>query len=322
MKYRIDIKSVVTFLVIINFIMFFILWVGGNRPVPQSLLDKLISKGKIESAFAIERRSLIIALFSLFPILIKELGWVWQVFTYMFLHGSFLHIFFNMYALFLFGRPLEEKWGTREFTLFYFFTGIGAGIVTFLWNMVRSPLIPTIGASGAIFGIMLGFGLEFPEAILLLFFIIPVKARYAAFIFGGIELVMILMGSMRGIGHFTHLAGLLFGYIYYVLRIKNLYRGRRVRVRRRVKEVMPKKRVAVSESRKMRDIERVMTVREKIKSGDTLARSDMVFLSKLKDSYYQDSAQLCDYDEFDINAHSCKDCDSFYACLYRFILKK
>ena len=225
MKYRIDIRSVVILLVIINLVVFFLTKVI-YIPVPEDYLNSLVYKGKTVAAFAMQRYGLFTTLFSLFPVLIKELGWVWQVFTYMFLHGSFLHIFFNMYALFLVGRPLEERWGTREFTFFYFFTGIGAGIVTFFWNLwtvFGNPNIPTIGASGAIFGIVLAFGLEFPDTVLLLFFLIPVRARYAALIFGGIELVMILTGRMGGIAHLTHLAGLLFGYLYYVMRIKKRY---------------------------------------------------------------------------------------------------
>jgi membrane associated rhomboid family serine protease len=326
MKYRMDIRSIVILLVIINVIMFFILRLGGNRPVPPSLLDALVSKGKIESALAIERRSLFISLFGLFPVLIKELGWVWQVFTYMFLHDPirFFHIFFNMYALFLFGRPLEQKWGKREFILFYFFTGVGAGIFTFLWNflpVVGNPYSVTIGASGAIFGIILAFGLEFPETILLLFFIIPVRAKYAAFIFGGIELIMLLTGSGRGIAHFTHLAGLLFGYLYYIMRIKKRHGSRPTASRRKIKLILPKLKVAVSEENKDKAVEKATLIKKKIRSESVLSHSERLFLSKLKDAYYSDNAQLCDFDEFGLDASVCQDCDSFYACLYRFILK-
>jgi len=131
-----------------------------------------------------------------------------------------------MYALYLFGSPLEQKWGSGRFLVYYLLTGIGAGAVTFLWNNVRNPFIPTIGASGAIFGVMLAFGLEFPDTMLLLFFLLPVKAKYAAIIFGGIELIMLLTGSMQRIGHFTHLSGLFFGYVYYLLIIKRRKRPR------------------------------------------------------------------------------------------------
>jgi hypothetical protein len=229
-----------------------------------------------------------------------------------------------MYALFLFGRPLEEKWGTREFTLFYFFTGIGAGIVTFIWNLwtvFGNPNIPTIGASGAIFGIVLAFGLEFPDTVLLLFFLIPVKARYAALIFGGIELAMILAGRMGGIAHLTHLAGLLFGYLYYIMRIKKRYGSRSAISRRKIKLTLPKLKMAVSEENKDKAVEKATLIKKKIRSESELSQAERLFLSKLKDAYYNDNAQLCDFDEFGLDASVCQDCDSFYACLYRFILK-
>ena len=323
MKYRMDIKSVVLLLVIINMVVFFLTRVI-YIPVPDNLLNSLVYKGKTIAAFSMQRYGLFTALFSLFPVLIKDLGWAWQVFTYMFLHGSFLHIFFNMYALFLFGRPLEERWGTREFTLFYFFTGIGAGIVTFFWNLwtvFGNPNIPTIGASGAIFGIVLAFGLEFPDTILLLFFLIPVRARYAALIFGGIELIMILTGRIGGIAHLTHLAGLLFGYVYYIMRIKRRYGGRTIASKRKIKLTIPKWRIAVSEEKKDRAAEKANLIKKKRRGGNVLSHSERLFLSKLKDAYYNESAQLCDFDEFSPELSVCQDCDSFYACLYRFILK-
>jgi len=210
-RYGISIKSVVTGLIIINVVVFLLSGVV-TIPLPGRLIDSLMRRGNHFLAAAFQRYGLFVTVFSLFPILIRSMGWVWQVFTYMFLHGSLLHLFFNMYALLLFGRPLEQRWGRSEFFLYYICTGVGAGITTFVWNLLRSPMVPTIGASGAIFGLVLAFGLEFPETMLLLFFFIPVKARYAALIFGGIELVMILTGSMQGIGHFTHLAGILFGF--------------------------------------------------------------------------------------------------------------
>jgi membrane associated rhomboid family serine protease len=320
MRYRMDIKSVVLLLVIINVIVFFLTRIN-NIPVPEHYINALVQKGKTAAAAAMQRYGLFTSLFGLVPVLILKLGWAWQVFTYMFLHGSFFHIFFNMYALFLFGRPLEQRWGTREFTFFYFFSGIGAGIVTFFWNLVTSPMIPTIGASGAIFGVVLAFGLEFPDTLLLLFFIIPVRAKYAALIFGGIELVMILFGRMGGIAHLTHLAGLLFGYIYYVMRIKKRYRGRAISSRRKIRLSLPKIKKTVSDERKDKDVAKAVFIKKKIKSGDVLSNSERLFLSKLKEAYYSESAQLCDVDEFSADASDCKVCESFYACLYRFILK-
>jgi len=222
---RLSINSMVITLIIINVVVFLatqFLYI----PVPQTLITGMIQKGRLNAALSASRYGLFLTLFSLFPVMIREMGWVWQIFTYMFLHGSLFHLFFNMYALYLFGISLESRWGWKNFLLYYLVTGVGAGFVTFLWNLWQNPFIPTIGASGAIFGIMLAFGLEFPQTVLLLFFILPVKAKYAAVIFGGIELLMIITGSMQRIGHFTHLAGLVFGLIYYLLFLKNRFRRR------------------------------------------------------------------------------------------------
>lgn len=303
-----NVRSIVIGLVIINVFIFF-LTQFNTFPIPERLLDSLLLKGKTSLAYAVRRYGLFLSLFSLFPAMIREQGWLWQFFSYMFLHGSIFHLFFNMYALFLFGRPLEERWGWKEFLSFYLVTGIGAGIVTYFWNLARNPFIPTIGASGAIFGIVLAFGLEFPDTVLLLFFIIPVRAKYAALIFGGIELVMILTGTFQGIGHLTHLAGLLFGYLYYLFRI----RGVRLKGR-----LLPKKKPRVSRNA---IIGKAVRLREKLSRGESLSRGETSFLNRLREAYRKNRNRICADVEFDINGEFCLRCDDFYACLYRFIIE-
>lgn len=288
--------------------------------MPQRFIVSLASKGSNTLALAFQRYGFFITIFSLFPILIRQLGWVWQVFTYMFLHGSFFHIFFNMYALLLFGRPLEQRWGKGEFFMFYVFTGVCAGVVTFFWNLIGNPYIPTIGASGAIFGIVLAFGLEFPDTMLLLFFFIPIRARYAALIFGGIELVMIATGSMRGIGHFTHLAGLLFGYIYYVWRIKNRYGRRRLGVKEKLQDIMIRRSKMISVRKKQMALQQAETVKMKLDSGIALTQSEENFFNKLRETYNRYGREICEPDEFEPSASDCLRCDSLYACLYRYVL--
>jgi membrane associated rhomboid family serine protease len=139
-------------------------------------------------------------------------GAIWQLFTYMFLHGGFMHLLFNMFALWMFGRDLEHDWGTREFMKFYLVCGVGAGVVTqiALWG---SP-IPTIGASGAIFGILLAFGMMYPNRLIYLWMFIPIKAKYMVVLFGLMELFSSMKYAADGIGHFTHLGGLLVGFLY------------------------------------------------------------------------------------------------------------
>lgn len=318
-QFRFDIKSIVITLIITNVVIFFITQIN-YFPIPDRFLNNLVSNGKTVTALAMKRHGLFTTLFSLFPVMIVSNVWIWQFLTYMFLHGGFMHLFFNMFALLLFGRPLEQRWGWKEFLFFYLLTGTGAGIVTFFWNIARNPYIPTIGASGAIFGIILAFGLEFPETVLLLFFILPIKAKYAALIFGGIELFMIITGKMQGVGHFTHLAGLFFGYIYYVIRIRGKSRGRPLKIQSMVKEAVHKKRSMISEKKLERITQTALNIKEKLGQGASLTNSEEVFLSKLRKAYERSGNKICTAEEFDLTAPDCMRCDAFYACLYRYII--
>ena len=129
----------------------------------------------------------------------------------MFLHAGFGHIFFNLFALWMFGQAIENYWGTRRFTVYYFLTGIGAALTQLV---VVNANVPTLGASGAVYGILLAFGMMFPERpIMLLFPPIPIKAKYFVAIFGIIELVSGITGRQGGVANFAHLGGMVFGYI-------------------------------------------------------------------------------------------------------------
>ena len=133
----------------------------------------------------------------------------WQLVTYMFLHADLSHIFFNMIALWIFGQSLEQLWGTKRFVIYYFLTGMGAGLV----HLIISGGL-AIGASGAVFGILLGFGMMFPNRyIILLFPPIPIKAKYFVGIYGMIELYSGVTRADSGVAHFAHLGGLLVGFI-------------------------------------------------------------------------------------------------------------
>lgn len=136
---------------------------------------------------------------------------VWQLISYMFLHGGLSHILFNLYALWMFGQAIENLWGTRRFAIYYFACGIGAGIAQIVLGLTGNPII---GASGAVFGILLAFGMTFPNReIFLLFPPIPIKAKYFVMIFGAIELFSGLGRSSSGIAHFAHLGGMVVGFI-------------------------------------------------------------------------------------------------------------
>ena len=141
---------------------------------------------------------------------------IWQLFTYMFMHGGIAHILFNMFALWLFGTEIENYWGTKEFTAYYFICGIGAALINLI-STIGSPY-PTVGASGAVFGILLAFGMMFPDRYIFLYFLFPIKAKYFVAGYAALELFMGInnqtMGSGSNIAHFAHLGGMLVGFVY------------------------------------------------------------------------------------------------------------
>ncbi|MBO8451493.1 MAG: rhomboid family intramembrane serine protease [Bacteroidetes bacterium] len=162
----------------------------------------------------------------------------WQVVTHMFMHGGFWHIFFNMYTLFIFGSVLERVWGTKKYLLFYFVTGLGAAALHtgVQWieaqhymaqlaggdNAAAAALhalkvTPTVGASGAIYGLLLGYGMLFPDAVLALIFPpVALKAKWFVIIFAVIELLTGITGTGGSVAHFAHLGGMLFGWLLIV----------------------------------------------------------------------------------------------------------
>jgi membrane associated rhomboid family serine protease len=150
--------------------------------------------------------------FGLVPVLVWRKYFIWQLLTYIFLHGGFSHILFNLLALWMFGGELENYWGSKRFLFYFLFCGIGAGICT----VVLTPygFIPVIGASGAIYGLLLAFGWLFPNRLIYIYFLFPIPAKYFVIIFGLIELVSSIEGTGGGVAHLTHLGGLLFGLIY------------------------------------------------------------------------------------------------------------
>lgn len=159
----------------------------------------------------------------------------WQPVTHMFLHGGFGHLFFNMYALFIFGSVLERVWGVKKFLLFYFVTGIGAAAVHIgvQWIQMHAlmnsaaegsmaavqaihnlKMTPTVGASGAIYGVLMGYAMLYPDSVLTLIFPpVSLKAKWFVLIFAAIELALGVFGTRAGIAHFAHLGGLIFGFI-------------------------------------------------------------------------------------------------------------
>lgn len=159
----------------------------------------------------------------------------WQIITHMFMHGGFWHLFFNMYTLFFFGCVLERMWGPKKFLFFYFATGIGAALLhtgvqaiemqVYMAQAAENSagaiqaihslkMTPTVGASGAIYGVLLGYAMLFPDSVLtLLFPPVSLKAKWMVAIFAAIELFTGVFGMGGGVAHFAHLGGMLFGWL-------------------------------------------------------------------------------------------------------------
>ena len=155
---------------------------------------------------------LMVRLFALHPMAFMVRPW--QLVTYMFMHGGLWHLFFNMYTLYFFGTVLERVWGTKKFLLFYFVTGIGAALIHLGVQWLTGDFALTVGASGAIYGLLMGYAMLYPDSIMsLLFPPISMKAKWFVLIFAGIELLTGITNTGGGIAHFAHLGGLIFGYI-------------------------------------------------------------------------------------------------------------
>ena len=179
-------------------------------------------------------------IFGIFALPASFIGFIhqpWSLFTYMFMHGGFQHIFFNMFALWMFGRTLEQVWGPKRFLFYYMVCGIGAGLVQELVQYIQYVtelsqydsvntgiavipmaeylnLMTTVGASGAIYGILLAFGMLFPNSQMFVFPIpFPVKAKYFVMGYAALEIFLGLGASTDGVAHFAHLGGMIFGFI-------------------------------------------------------------------------------------------------------------
>jgi membrane associated rhomboid family serine protease len=146
-------------------------------------------------------------------------GWVWTFVTYMFFHSGFSHILFNMFALFIFGTQVERQMGSREFLLFYMLTGILAGFFSFIvYVLTGAYWIILMGASGAVFAVQLAYAVFFPNSIIYLWGILPLRAPVMVLGFTALELVFSVTGINSGVAHFTHLAGFGFAWLYFLIR--------------------------------------------------------------------------------------------------------
>ncbi len=207
LQMSIPMTTVVKRLIIANMV----IWIGGIL-----ILQNLIL-----------RNSILVDLFGLTPFRMIHDFWIWQIFTYMFLHATgVFHVFFNMLVLWMFGSELEQRWGSRFFLTYYLVCGVGAGaiylvgafIYALITGQVLTVLAPLIGASGAIYGILLAYGILFGEREIYFMMLFPMKAKYFVGLIGLIELVTLLdtgMGSQTA--NLAHLGGLVVGFVYLML---------------------------------------------------------------------------------------------------------
>ena len=147
-------------------------------------------------------------------------GWLWQFVTYMFVHGGFSHLLFNMLSLYIFGSMVERRIGSKEFLLFYLLTGLFSGIISFISYYLGGMNVVLVGASGAIYGVLLLFAVFFPYSVIFVFGIIPVRAPILIIIYALIELYSQVFGRGGNVAHLTHLSGLAFAYLYCRIRMR------------------------------------------------------------------------------------------------------
>jgi membrane associated rhomboid family serine protease len=159
------------------------------------------------------------ALLAMRPFMVLR-GWVWTFVTYMFMHDvrGISHILFNMLGLLIFGIPVERQMGSREFLLYYLLTGILAGLFSFFVYLFTGANIALMGASGALFAVELAYAVFFPDSIIYIWGIIPLRAPIMVLGYTAVELISSITGINRGVAHFTHLAGFGFGWLYFLVR--------------------------------------------------------------------------------------------------------
>ncbi len=185
---------VIKALLVINVAMFFFETLFGSVVLGNIQIERFMSEylalNPVESAYGS----------SFYP---------WQLITYQFMHGGLFHLFFNMFALWMFGIEFEQMWGGKRFLTYYLLSGIGAGLLQiFISNA------PTVGASGAIYGLLLAFGVTFPDRKIFMFpLFIPISAKYFVMIFAGIELLSGIYSTNSSVAHFAHLGGAATGFL-------------------------------------------------------------------------------------------------------------
>lgn len=183
----------------------------GFRVLPTVVKNLLIINALMYLAYVVLAKIQVVDLSYWLGIWSLQTGMfrIWQPITYMFMHGSFDHLFFNMFSLWMFGATLENIWGPKRFLFFYLICGIGAGLL----NMLVPGVHLSVGASGAVYALLLAFGIMFPNEYIYLYFLVPIKTKWFIIAMVALELFEGIFRSSDGIAHFAHLGGMLIGFI-------------------------------------------------------------------------------------------------------------
>ncbi|HKY08599.1 MAG TPA: rhomboid family intramembrane serine protease [Candidatus Binatia bacterium] len=185
---------------------------SGITPAVKFLLIVNVAVFVLQTAFSLGTDYRLEYFFGLVPSLVLNELYLWQLFTYQFLHGGLFHILFNMLALWMFGCDLEQRWSSGFFLRYYFICVIGGGLLNTLF--VPNQMGPSIGASAGVYGILLAYGLIYPNRVIYLYFLFPIKMKHFVWIIGAIALYSSLTAGQSGIAHLAHLGGMVFGYLY------------------------------------------------------------------------------------------------------------
>ena len=210
--------NLVFWLIGINVIVFIAMMLFGSRPVTTMDIANLGISDRFGRIYT-EMQMTVSSMLAMMPQAVVKLGAVWSFVTYMFMHGDFPHILFNMLGLFIFGIHVERQMGSREFLLYYLTTGILAGIFSFIvYYFTGSLIVALVGASGALYAVQLAYAIFFPNSIIYIWGILPLRAPVMVLGFTLLSLFFVFTGTGGNIAHLTHLAGFGFGWLYFIVR--------------------------------------------------------------------------------------------------------
>ncbi|HPC38467.1 MAG TPA: rhomboid family intramembrane serine protease [Exilispira sp.] len=270
----------------------------------------------------------VIKTFALIPYYVYKNLYLWQFITHFFIHdiSSFGHVFFNMFALLMFGIPLERMWGPRRFFIFYMLSGILTGMVSSLIYgyiyLKTGVLAPMIGASGAIYALTVGFAFTFPNAMVMLFFFFPMKAKYLPLFFLAGDLIAEFSGRGGNIAHWAHLSGLLVGFIIFAIMFKLI----------KINIVITKKDKGnfgktnnFSHKIKMSPQELAFFINMciyKLKNNIRFSDQEISTLKKINELDKRDVISLCNPSDFNYEGEKCSTCKELLHCILRDVLRR